>query len=230
MCGVADGHECLGTFVVSLRFRFCFLYILSRLVSDDCGELATQFFDFVFCFGGFSVPSFDPYVFPLYDQHILRNYYTVLCINFFCTPPCVSGEFFMHFWFHCMECWFTNIRPTQVFRLTDFPLTFLSFFPPYLYGFQGVFGSFVPSPLWARNRLFLPVAGRVGSTLFLCVRCLVLGIRWFGLRFVGTDAVIPVGLCYHSWRNIYIFFLYRLSIAAHVCRFFTHCRCLGTCA
>ena len=71
-------------------------------------------------------------------------------------------------------------------------------FPPYLYGFHGVFGSFVPSPLWARNRLFLPVAGRVGSTLFLCVRCLVLGIRWFGLRFVGTDAVIPVGLCYHS--------------------------------
>ena len=177
------------------------------------------------------MPSFDPYVFPLYDQHILRNYYTVLCINFFCTPPCVSGEFLCTFGFHFMECWFTNIRPTQVFRLTDFPLTFLSFFPPYLYGFQGVFGSFVPSPLWARNRLFLPVAGRVGSTLFLCVRCLVSGntVVWF--------EVCRYRCCNSCWivlslmtKYLYIFFLYRLSIAAHVCGFCTHCRCLGTCA
>ena len=89
MCGAADGHDCLGTFVVSLRFRFCFLYILSRLVSDDCGELATQFFDFVFGFGGFAVPSFDPYVFPLYDQHILRIYLHCTLYKIFFVHPLV---------------------------------------------------------------------------------------------------------------------------------------------
>ena len=86
VCGVADGHDCLGTFVVPFAFVFVF-YILSRVVSDDCRELATQFFDFVFCFGGFAVPSFDPYVFPLYDQHILRIYlHCTLYTKFFVHP------------------------------------------------------------------------------------------------------------------------------------------------
>ena len=157
--------------------------------------------------------------------------YTVPCIKYFLYTPLCERGVFMHFWFPLHGMLIYQYTSYSGLPSYWFSSCLLQFFPPYLYGFHGVFGSFVPSPLWARNRLFLPVAGRVGSTLFLCVRCLVLGIRWFGLRFVGTDAVIPVGLCYHSWRNIYIYiFLYRLSIAAHVCRFFTHCRCLGTCA
>ena len=104
----------------------------------------------------------------------------------------------MHFWFPLHGMLFTNIRPTQVFRLTDFPLAFYSFSPLTCMGFMGYLAV-----------LFLPPSGL--ETVYFCLlrvgwdqHCsfvsdvLFLGIRWFGLRFVGTDAVIPVGLCYHS--------------------------------
>lgn len=157
--------------------------------------------------------------------------YTVPCIKYFLYTPLCERGVFMHFWFPLHGMLIYQYTSYSGLPSYWFSSCLLQFFPPYLYGFHGVFGSFVPSPLWARNRLFLPVAGRVGSTLFLCVRCLVSGntVVWF--------EVCRYRCCNSCWivlslmtKYLYIFFLYRLSIAAHVCRFFTHCRCLGTCA
>ena len=111
---------------------------------------------------------------------------------FFLYTPCVSGEFLCTFG---SIAWNVDLPIYVLLRSSVFLIFLLpsAVFPPYLYGFHGVFGSFVPSPLWARNRLFLPVAGRVGSTLFLCVRCLVSGntVVWF--------EVCRYGCCNSCW-------------------------------
>ena len=82
-------------------------------------------------------------VWPAYLEDLFTLY---LVYKIFCTPPCVSGEFLCTFGFHCMECWFTNIRPTQVFRLTDFPLAFCCFPPLLVWVSWGIwqFCSFLP--------------------------------------------------------------------------------------
>ena len=172
----------------------------------DCRELATQFFEFVFCFGGFAVPSFYPYVFPLYDQHILRVYLHCTLYKFFLYTPLCERGVFMHFWFPLHGMLIYQYTSYSGLPSYWFSSCLLLFSPLTCMGFMGYLAV-----------LFLPPSGL--ETVYFCLllvgwdqHCsfvsdvLFLGIRWFGLRFVGTDAVIPVGLCYHSWRNIYIYF------------------------
>ena len=78
------------------RWLWCFSHFEVVSIAES---LLRKIFDFVFCFGGFSVPSFDPYVFPLYDQHILRIYLHCTLYKFFLYTPLCERGVFMHFWF-----------------------------------------------------------------------------------------------------------------------------------
>ena len=93
--------------------------------------------------------------------------HTTLCIYILCTLP-----------FVCWECVCTLV-PLHGILYYQFPSSagipscwfsscLVLFYPPCLV-VQWVLDSFDPSSLRTRNRLFLSVAGRLGSTLFLGV-------------------------------------------------------------